>query len=142
MGWVDNKAVGTLQLRQKSLPQAEDICKICMLSSPQQSLCKLGTHKALAVTGNNIAVTVISNLILNINRITNHVFWFNVNVRQLVYVHLLLQLLFLYPTKHLSVASGSRSFTDSKTLPVLLGGQGATLQFVRLHVAPLPMPQD
>ena len=56
-----------------------------------------------------------SNLNLNTNRITNHDFWYKVNVRQLVYVHLP-QLLFLHPTKLLSAATGSRSVTDSKSL--------------------------
>jgi hypothetical protein len=52
---VDHKTVGTLQLLQKSLPQAEDMFKICMLTNRQQSPCKLGTLEALPVTGNNIA---------------------------------------------------------------------------------------
>ena len=84
-GWT-TKPLSTLQLRQKSLPQAQDRCKICMLNSQQQSFCKWGTHEALAVTGNNIAATVISNLNWNINRITTHDFWYNVNVRQCMFI--------------------------------------------------------
>jgi hypothetical protein len=65
-----------------------------------------------------------------------------ITVRQLVYVRLLLQLLFLHPTKLLSAALGSRSFTDSQTLPNVLIGQSATLPFVRLHTAHLLTPQE